>query len=42
MDKLSFSAFGKLEDGRHVNATKTIRDLYQWICMTTSLKLLER
>ena len=24
------------------NATKTVRDLYQWICMITRLKLLER
>ena len=23
------------------NATKTVRDLYQWICMITRLKLLE-
>ena len=35
--KLSFNAFGQLEDGGHVNATKTVRDLYQWICMITRL-----
>ena len=38
----SFNAFGQLEDGGHVNATKTVRDLYQWICMITRLKILKR
>ena len=41
-DKLSFNAFGQLEDGGHLNATKTVRDLYKWICMITRLELLER
>ena len=40
--KLSFNVFGKLEDGGHVNATKTFRDLYQLICMISKLKLLKR
>ena len=40
--KHSFNAFDQLEDGGHVNAAKTIRDLYQWICIITRLILLER
>ena len=31
-----------LEDGGHVNATKTARDLYQCICMITRLKIFRR
>ena len=42
-----FSTFSKkkydqLEGGGHVNATKTVRDLYQLICMISGLKHLKR
>ena len=40
--KHSFSAVNQLEDGGHVNAAKTVRDLHQLICMISRLKLLKR